>query len=156
MDGKCIFEYKSVPTYGRVGMPGALSVRVLDSGAVVRTEYVIGRDAPREETVLATIPELAREIEGIIARRAEELAAMPDTLHNGSYDGALQVFRFGGKRISALNISRCDPEEVRKRNPRYYERFRENMERENLVLDIYNEIASAINRFDAGIRLRIL
>ena len=65
-------------------------------------------------------------------------------------------FRFGEKEISAWTIKRTLPDEVWIENPQYYEEFTENIKHENLVLDVYDEVAAEINKRDVGIQLRIL
>ena len=52
----------------------------------------------------------------------------------------------------AWNIRRINKNDVR---PEYYEACKETIEDENAVLDIYDEIAEEINKYDTGITLEI-
>ncbi len=151
----CIFEYRTTPSFGYDGMPGGYSIGVFDSGDVVRREFSFGDERPREETILATVPELAEAIQTIISRRSRELKSVPERLHNGTLDGSHDCFLFGDKRISARTIQRTDPREVRRENPRYYRKYKDNMKYENLVLDVCDEIAAEISRHGVDFRLKI-
>ena len=151
MDNECIFEYKSTVCYGCVGMPAGRSIGVYRNGDVVKRQYVIGDDAPQKETVLATVPELAKAIQDIINRHAEELAQIPNQLNNGTLDGSEDCFVFGNKTITAWTIQRTAPSEMEQ-----CDEYRDNCIHENLVLDIYDEIARAINKRHVGTRLKIL
>ena len=156
MDGTCIFEYKTRPAFGCIGEPGGYSICVFKSGDVVKCDYVFGDDDPRNETILATMPELAKTIEGIVNKHAEELKGIPNELDNGTDDGSCDYFRFGEKQISAWTIKRTLPDEVWIENPQYYEEFKENIKHENHVLDVYDEVAAEINKRDVGIQLKTL
>ena len=144
MGSTCIFEYMSTPSFGCAGMPGGYSICVFKSGDVVQREYVFGDKEPKAEVILATMPELAKTIQTIVSSHSDDLKFIPNNLDNGTLDGSYNCFKFGGKRISAWTIQRTDLEEIHRRNPRYYEAYKENMIFENLVLDIYDEIAAEI------------
>ena len=147
----CIFEYKSVPSRGFSGGPGGWSISVYGSGDVIERKYRIRRKEPESESLLANAPELSEAILAIIRRHSARLQAIPDSLNNGSRDGTMQFFTFGDRKISALNIGRTDPAEAQRRNPGYYERFRDNIAHENAVLDIYDEIAAEIKQRGIGV-----
>ncbi len=152
----CIFEYKTIASFGCAGMPGGYSVCVFSNGDVVKREFILGDEHPKQEIVLANIPELAKTIRSVIRQHSADLKSIPSSLYNGSDDGSVKYFKFGGKRISALNIHRIDLSIIRQQNPQYYEAYIDNMQFENLVLDIYDEIAKEFNKYKTGIRLEIM
>jgi len=155
MNGTCLFEYKSSPSYGCIGMPGGYSICVFNSGDVVKRDYVLGEERPKKETILATTPELAKNICAIINRHLIELKSIPCELNNGTLDGSHDYFKFGERSINAWTIQRTDPLEIQKHNPQYYDEYKDNIEYENLVLDIYDEIAMEINKHNVGIQMDI-
>ena len=116
----CIFEYKSTPSYGCVGMPRGYSYCVFSSGDIVKRDYIFGKEKPIKETILATMPELAKTIRTIIKNHIEELQSIPENLNNGTLDGSHDCFKFGGKRISTWSIHRIDPVNIQEQNPQYY------------------------------------
>lgn len=152
----CIFEYKRTPSFGCVGMPGGYSICVFTNGDVVRLDYTIGDEKPNGESILATLPELSKTIQSIVSRYSEELKSIPSDLNNGTLDGSHECFQFGIKRINAWTIQRTNLEETKHSNLSYYNVYKNNMEYENLVLDIYDEIATEINKHNVGIRMETL
>ena len=152
---KWIFEYRSSKGYGCVGMPDGSSISIDDSGNVVKRYYAVGVEKPRRQRLLAKQPELAQKISAIINQHLEELKAIPDELNNGTLDGSYDSFQFEEKRIGAWQIRRADPAEVQQENPQYYEKYKDNIAHENLVLEIYDEIAVEINKAVVGARMEI-
>ena len=152
----CIFEYKSAPSYGCVGMDGGYSYCVFSSGDIIKRDYIFGKEKPNKETILATMPELAKTIRTIIKNHIEELKSIPKDLNNGTIDGSHDCFKFGRKRISAWTIQRTNPAKIQEQNPQYYAEYKDNIYYENQVLDIYDEIAVEINKHNIGIQLEIL
>lgn len=156
MKNICIFEFKTIASFGCIGMPSGYSVCVFSNGDVVKRKFIFWDDHPKQEKVLANIPELAKTIRSVIRQHSAELKTIPSSLYNGSDDGSVEYFKFGGKRISALNIHHTDLSEVRQQNTQYYEAYLDNMQFENLVLDIYDEIAKEFNKYKTGIKLKIM
>lgn len=151
--GTCIFEYKTSPSFGYKGMPGGYSVSVYANGSIVERDFWWAIRIPKTETILSNDPDLAKTIKSIIRRHSEQLKTIPNNLNNGTLDGSHECFRFGRKRIGTWTIHRTDPLEVQQSNPSYYEEYQENMLFENLVLDIYDEIATEINKHVSGIHM---
>ena len=156
MDSACIFEFCSRPSRGFVGQPGGRSVSVYANGDVFVRSFVIGEKDPVRERLAAASPALAETVQSILERHADAIAALPEHLDTGVCDGNMQFFSFGGKRVGGVMITRKDPEEVRRRNPRYYERCGAMIACTNTMLDIYNEIAAAVNACGAGQLLWIM
>ena len=153
--GKRIFEFKSKSYWGRPGMPNGHSVTVYKAGFVVTREFIKPVCVPSKEIVLAFSPDLAARIQTIIQHFSDKLETIPNDLDNGSCDGAYELFRFGEKKINALNICRTTLSELQRIKPGecYYEEIRDNMFYENMVLDIYDDIATVINRDVPGINM---
>ena len=152
-DKSIVFRYKYGGVgFGCKGMPGGTSIAVYKNGNVVQCEYDFGDDKPIEKKTLATLPELAESIAKIIVRNADKLSSIPNSLYNGTLDAPAEYFTFSDKKITACNTHRINKNDVR---PEYYEAYKENIENENAVLDIYNEIAKEINKYDTGITLEI-
>ena len=86
-------------------MPGGYSICVFESGNAVRRGYVLGEETPEKETILTTIPELARRICAIMGGYLQELKSIPGELNNGSLDGSHDCFRFGEKKNLCLEYS---------------------------------------------------
>lgn len=149
-----LFEYKKTPSYGYFGMPGGDAVTIYCDGSVIYRNYIFGKDEPCAEENVAFMPELAAELEHVLVKYKETLKIIPSKLNNGTLDGSHDCFQFGKKKISSWMIKRCDIEEVKQRNPRYYEVYKENMVVENIVLDIYNEMVHIINKYDLGLELK--
>lgn len=148
-----VFRYKYGGVgFGCKGMPGGTSIAVYSNGDVVKCEYDFGDDEPIERIVLTTIPELAKSVAEIIARHADKLKSIPDSLDNGTLDAPGGYFTFGKKNITAWCIQRTNRDDVRSS---YYEAYKDNIAYENTVLDIYDEIAEEINKRDVGIKLDI-
>lgn len=148
-----LFECKHLPAFGWVGMSGGSSVAVLRDGSVLFREFVVGQEEPVSEDEIAFIPEAVARIETILNNHEADLGEMPDKLNNGSLDGSNDIFQFGEKIISSWNIERTDLEEVKNRNPEYFEDYKDNMMWENMVLNIYNEILDILNEYDPGLEL---
>lgn len=149
-----LFEYKSTPSFGFFGRPGGGSVTIYYDGSVVHRNYMFGKEEPCVEDKVAFMPELAAELEHVLIKHKKSLKTIPSNLSNGTLDGSHDCFQFGKKKISSWTIKRTDLEEVKQRNPRYYEAYRENMIAENLVLDIYNEMVNIINKYNLGLELK--
>lgn len=155
MGARLLFQFKSTPSYGFFGMSGGSSISVYSNGKVIERKYVMGNNKAIEERTMACVPELAEIIECLMISNKGALDKIPENLNNGSLDGSHDCFKFGDKSISSWNISRCDEEEVKEKNPSYYLNYRDNMEYENLVIEIYNEIANAVNTYVIDANMRI-
>ena len=155
MGVRLLFQFKSTPSYGFFGMSGGSSISVYSNGKVIKRKYVMGNNKAVEEQTIACIPEMAEIIECLIISHKEELDEVPENLCNGSLDGTHDCFKFGEKSISSWNIRKCDIEEVKERNLSYYTYYKDNMEYENTVIEIYNEIANTINSYVEGVDMWI-
>lgn len=148
-----LFEYKSTPSFGRLGMPGGRSIVVFSDGAIVYRYYVFGQEEPSAESRIAVMPEAAVLIEKVLNVYKNDLKRIPSKLWNGTLDGSIDCFQFGEKKISSCRIRRTDLKETKRENPDYYKHYKKNMIQENMVLDIYNEIISILNGFELGLKL---
>ncbi|MCR5566714.1 MAG: NUDIX domain-containing protein [Clostridiales bacterium] len=147
-----LFEYGSFGAWGCVGEYGGDKIRVYESGKIEYSTHLMGyEETPLEIRTYHAAPAMLHEIEDVIASHEDDLKGIPSELNNGSCDGSMQQFVFGQKKIFALNISRTDPAEIKARNPGYYEGHIANMLHENLVMDIFEEIAAVFNRYHTGI-----
>ena len=151
-----LFEYRIRPSFGRAGEPGGYSISVYGKGEVIRREYLFGSDHPNSEATVAAMPELAEAVQAIIMRYSETLKTIPNTLDNGSCDGSQIVFVFGRKTICTWNPVRLDPSALRRNDPEYYERYKDVVEQENIVLDVYEAIAREIKRFVPDIPMEFI
>lgn len=150
-----IFELKTTVAFGLIGKYGGYAVTVYRDGSITKKMFLHGKDEPVSDEKLACIPEMAALIEKVIEKHKDELNRIPDKLNNRTLDGSHDCFRFGEKAISSWTIQRSDLLEVQRFNPSYYAKYEDNMIYENMVLDIYDEIAEIINRFGLGAELKI-
>ena len=155
MSEKVLFQYKTTPSFGFFGKYGGKSISVYSDGNVVESKYVFGRDEAVEERIISCVPELADVIDCLIISYEEELRRIPDKLSNGTLDGSHDCFQFRDKIISSWTIQKCDIEEVKEQNPSYYYQYKENMLYENMVIEIYNEIARTIKDYINDVDIRI-
>ncbi|MCR5566491.1 MAG: NUDIX domain-containing protein [Clostridiales bacterium] len=147
-----LFEYGSFGAWGCVGDYGGDIIRVYASGEIEYSTHLMGYEkVPLEKRSYQADPAMIREIEDIIASHEDDLKGIPSRLNNGSCDGSVQSFTFGQKKISALNISRTDLNEIKERNPGYCEEYWANILHENMVLDIFEKIVSAFSRYNTGL-----
>lgn len=157
MERKCIFQFTTKSSWCG---GGGTSWLLFDNGDIVKQDVEaigychIGGDKT-VETNLANVPKLVKTVRAIIRRNYVKLIIIPKSLNNGSCDGSLETFKFGRKEIVASNIEYNNLEYVKWRNPSYYKSFKRNMIYENIVLDIYNEIACEINKHIADDELPI-
>lgn len=149
-----LFEYKKTPLSGFIGRPGGSSVVVFSDGSIVYRSFVFGREEPEAETKVAFMPEIAARIEKVLIAHKDDLAKISDNLHNGTMDGSHDCFQFGEKTISSWTIHRHDLNKVLQHNPNYYNKYKECMIQENMVLDIYNEIVDIMDEFHLGLWLK--
>lgn len=150
-----IFQYKSGPSFGLIGKYcGNKSIEVLSDGSIICKSYLFNHDEPSTSETIACLPEIASQIEKVLVKHENTLSNIPSRLSNGTLDGALDEFIFGKKKIIADNIKRTNIEEVKSRNPRYYEEYYENMIHENAIIDIYTEIIAIINNYNLNIDMR--
>lgn len=156
MGVKLLFQYKSTPSFGFFGTPGGSSLSVYSNGKVVKRNYVFGENRATDVQQIACVPEMAERIECLLISYKDELAKIPEKLNNGTLDGSHDCFRFGEKSITSWTIHKCNLEEVKERNPSYYNCYKDNMIFENLVIEIYNEIAMVINSYARGADMRII
>lgn len=148
-----IFQYKfGGEGFGCAGMPGGTSITVYSNGDIVQGEYYFGVDEPFKKKTLATSSELAKSLQKIITKYADQLKSIPDSLDNGTLDAPGDYFTFGNKKIVAWNITRLQRADT---YPEYYEVYKDNIAYENEVLDIYDEIAKEINKYIKGFQLEI-
>ena len=149
MGDACVFEFMSEPSYGRVGQSGGRSLSVFADGRIVRRRFYFDYDEPElaNEELLATVPELADAVMEIVRRHSPRLEPVPEYLDDGSFDGSYYVFRFGGKRIRALNIHRPRPRAPWMNPLDEQDSLREIFTYQNLVLDAYDEIAAKIRSY---------
>lgn len=138
-----IFEYKSEATWGRTGMPSGESITVYKDGKVIYREYIMGEKEPVLEVEIAILPKLAMDIQEVLDQHVKEIKQIPSSIDNLSCDGAYDLFRFGRKKISALNIKRNNLAEVDRLNPYYSV-----MVYENMVLDIFDVIGDILEGYN--------
>ncbi|MCR5663215.1 MAG: hypothetical protein K6G50_13980 [bacterium] len=151
LDRKCIFQFTTESCWCG---GGGTSWLLFDNGDIVNQVFAndgycrINDDGDDniKETILAKVPEVVKAVRAIIRRNYVKLIIIPKSLDNGSCDGSIETFKFSRKEIIAFNITYNNLDYVKWRNPSYYKAFKKNMIYENMVLDIYNEIACKINK----------
>ena len=144
-----------MPSFGFRGSLMGDAVTVYSDGTIVHKNYIFGQEESFSEDKIAFIPEIAVMIEKILITHKADMEKIPSKLNNGTRDGSHDCFQFGKKTISSWSIQRRDLKKIKKRNPSYYEHYRDNVIYENMVLDIYDEIAEIINEYDIGVNLKI-
>lgn len=149
---KKIFEYAVSSAWGCLGEYGGSTFTLYKSGTMMLTKHLFGlENIPFYKVKIKADMSLVSEIQEAISAHKNEIQRIPDNLNNGSCDGAYYYFAFERKRISALNICRCDPDEVNARNPSYYEEYQGNLKCENMVMDLFDIMIDIINKHHSGI-----
>ena len=149
-----LFSYRCSPSFGAIGEPDGESVSVYADGTVICRDYIKGRNRPVKQCTVANLPELAAQIESILIRHHSTVKAIPEYLNNGTCDGCVDSFQYGDKAITAITIRRCNENDLKMRNPQYYDDYKGNISFENQVLDILAEITTAFEK--CNVRLDLL
>ena len=92
-------------------------------------------------------PDAVGKIQHILGGDEALIANLNPRLDNGSCDGCCNRFVFNGKEIISWNISKSDIEELKKRNHPYYREFKENVEQENSVLELFDLITPILKDY---------
>ncbi len=152
---KILFGYYYYPAYEYPEMTDAgFSVRLFANGRLICQTYSLNRhkEPVTKQSCSADLSEnTVGKISRILAGYAKEIDALPEMTSNGSCEGAFNDFAFCGQYVSCINITRTDPEKVRRTDPRHYRMYQFDMADENTVLDIFTRICEAM-RSD-GVRL---
>lgn len=93
------------------------------------------------------------KIKWILSSYGSEISNIPNKLYNGTCDGNGNAFIFMDKEITCWNIQYADIEEVKDRNPQYYEIYRANIQYENTTLDIFEEVTKVLEVIDIKLSL---
>lgn len=157
--------WKDKLLYGYARMPGetfpelkdaGFTFRLFRNGTVVYQTYCLDRNRlpviRRSGRIVLSAGTTGR-IEKILAGYAKEIDLLPESTYNGSCDGPINCFVFGGRYVSSLNISRVDARKLLFDNPEYIEEYKENIAQENTVLDIFNRVNEAMR--DEGVVLSL-
>ena len=131
---------------------GDFSIIINKYGILEYRKYLFAEILNKE--TFYELPEKAiNEIIEILEKHKSEIASFTDT-DNGSCDGAFNYFLFGDKWVESLNIDETDDiDEVKERNPRYYDEYLENMIMENQILSVFDEINTVLKKYGVDLSL---
>ena len=146
---KIIFGYKMSPNFVCFGVTEGYKFFVYEKGTVRLKKFVIEYEGERViESRKIIIPKsVAENVKNYLESQKNLIDGLPEDIYNHSLDGKRDVFYFLGKKISCLNISRHDIEEISE--PKIYlgefSSFRppteiEIMKQENAVLEIFENV----------------
>jgi hypothetical protein len=139
-----LFGYNTSPSYGHQGQGyGGFSFEISENGDTVFKEYIFGGEIKKEASSKAR-PDTVEKIQDYLRSKDKIIGSIPNKLSNGTRDGSYNAFIFNDKNISAWTIKRSDIAEVKNLNPKYYEKYKENMDYENTVLDLFDSICKIL------------
>ncbi|OCA97876.1 hypothetical protein [Clostridium beijerinckii] len=148
-----IFGYQTGPSYGEIEeQDGGFSVDILSNGIIEYKTYIFDNKEKSRETYQVDDSSL-QKIKDIVTFYNKKIDEIPNHLDNGSCDGDGNFFTFMDKKIIAWNIEYTDIEEIQKKNPSYYELYRENIQYENRILIIFVRIIKVLEAI--GFKLTI-
>lgn len=133
---------------------GGWSVTVGYDGEVIYHEYTIGTSYVEPGKVLGCCPELVTDIENILGKFKDELEKLPTQI--GSEEECFDtqnVFRFAGKEICTWDIHKTNDDELQRMFEKHGQEYVAKLLQRNKIIQIYDEIAEAINKHHLGIVL---
>lgn len=148
-----LFGYSCTPSYGCFGMDdGGFSVEIHSDGSLWHKTYIFDmKEKTKSEHAISE--KTIKKINEILNKNSAVIKNFFEHISNGSLDGSCNRFVFLGKEIISWNVDRCDEEEVKERNPQYYNKYISVIKQENLMLDIFEQIVAVLKT--EGIDLKI-
>lgn len=124
---------------------------IYKDGNATYSTYIVENITKKHRT-LKISAKTVREIISIIDKNKKEISSLDKDIDNGSDDGVFNIFTFGKKTISTLNIDEHDIKMTMLNNPRYFMEYHHVMVQENIIMKIFKEIC-VILRKNHAIRL---
>lgn len=133
------------------GDDDGFSFIIYKDGNATYSTYIVENIIKKHKTFKIST-KTVREIISIIDKNKKEISSLDKDIDNGSCDGDFNIFTFGNKTISTLNIDEHDIKMTVLNNPRYFIEYYHVMVQENIIMKIFKEIC-AVLRKNHAIRL---
>lgn len=147
MEKEILFGYRSSSAdcceYG-VDDDG-FSFIIYKDGSATYSTYVVSNITKKHKT-LKLSEQTVKEITSIIDKNKKKISALDKDIDNGSDDGDFNIFTFGKKKISTLNIEEHDIKMTKLNNPRYFIEYHHVMLQENIIMKIFKEICAILRK----------
>ncbi len=144
-----LFRYGTYPTSDvLVKESDGRSITITNSAKVIYHKYKFGSDEVIYENIIQISNDLIKKIEKIITKNWSKINSVPDTLYSGSCDGNMNDFTFKTIKKRAFNIYKNDIDKVKETNLQYYNLYKDNMEYENMLIDVFEQIAKIAKEYN--------
>ena len=108
---KIILEYKMLPTCNFLGHDEGHSFTIFEKGTVRIKNLTYEGAVIKSKKIIIPQP-IIENITKCLYKQKNLIGNLPESINNHSLDGAYHYFNFMGKKVSCLNISRHNLEEV--------------------------------------------
>ena len=127
------------------GDDDGFSIIIYKDGTAMYTTYIVS-DIINKCKKFRISNETVTEIRSNIDKNKKKISALNKDIDNGSCDGVFNIFIFGKKKISALNIEEHNIKTLSLINPKYYIEYHSVIIQENIIIKIFKEICSILRK----------
>ena len=144
-----IFKYEISPTNNFLCNDSTIrNFTIKSDGQIVYEQFEFDSNNRILKECININNKIVNKIEKIIVDNFEKIISIPDNIYNDSCDGNFEIFTFLNKKIETMNIEKHDLKSLKMRDLKIYNKYKNIMIWENIIIDIVEQIHQILSEYD--------